>query len=88
MSKFLPLEFVLRGVLEQEIRKLNGNPKFYKAPKPFIDEKFGYEKIVGTTRDDRVVITAHYRAKGKEAALKRVVDRVRSEGISAEGVKQ
>ena len=88
VSKFLPLEFVLRGVLEQEIRKLNGNPKFYKAPKPFIDEKFGYEKIVGTTRDDRVVITAHYRAKGKEAALKRVVDRVRSEGISAEGVKQ
>lgn len=88
MSKFLPLEFVLRGILEQEIKKLNENPKFYKAPKPFIDEKFGYEKIVGTTKDDRVIITAHYRAKGKEAALKRVVDRVRSEGISAEGVKQ
>lgn len=89
VSKFLPLEFVLRGILEQEIRKLNENPKFYKPPAPFIGEKFGYEKIVGTTTaEGRVIITAHYRAKGKEAALKRVVDRVRSEGISAEGVKQ
>jgi hypothetical protein len=89
VSKYLPLEFVLRGILEQEIKNLNENPKFYKAPKPFIDEKFGYEKIVGTTtKDEHVIITAHYRARGKEAALKRVVDRVRSEGISAEGVKK
>ena len=89
VSKFLPLEFVTRAIAEQEIKKLNDNPKFYKAPKPLIDEGFGYESIVGeTTSDDRVVITARYRAKGKEAALKRVADRVRAEGISSEGVKQ
>jgi len=89
VSKFLPLEFVTRAIIEQEIKKLNENPKFYKAPLPFADEGFGYESIVGETSDDgRVVITASYRAKGKESVLKRVADRVRAEGISAEGVKQ
>ena len=89
VSKFLPLEFVTRAIIEQEIGKLNENPKFYKAPKPIIDEGFGYEAIAGETRDDgRVIITARYRAKGKEAALTRVADRVRAEGISSEGVKQ
>ena len=89
MSKYLPLEFVTRTLIEQEIKKLNENPKFYKAPIPFVEEGFGYEGISGETRDDgRVIITASYRAKGKEAALKRVVDRVRAEGISSEGVKQ
>ena len=89
VSKYLPLEFVTRTLIEQEIKKLNENPKFYKAPIPFVEEGFGYEGISGETRDDgRVIITASYRAKGKEAALKRVVDRVRAEGISSEGVNQ
>lgn len=89
VSKYLPLEFVTRSIVEQELKKLNQNPKFYKAPKPFIDEGFVYESIIGeTSADKRVVITARYRAKGKESALKRLADRVRAEGISAEGVKQ
>lgn len=89
VSKFLPLEFVVRGVLEQEIKKLNQNPKFYKAPKPITDEGFVYESIFGRKNDKgRVIITARYRATGDEAALKRVADRVRAEGIRSEGVKE
>lgn len=89
VSKYLPLEFVTRSIIDQELKKLNENPKFYKAPKPFIDEKFGYESIVGTVgKDKRVIITARYRAAGKETTLERLVDKVRSEGISAEGVKE
>ncbi len=88
VSKYLPLEFVLRSILDQEIANLNKNPKFYKAPKPLIDEGFVYAAIVGeATAEGRVIITARYRAKGKEAALKCLVDRVRAEGIAAEGVK-
>ncbi len=89
VSKYLPLEFVVRSILEQEIKNLNANPKFYKAPKPFIDEGFVYESIVGDLDDKgRVVITARYRAKGAESKLKKIADRVRTEGISAEGVKE
>jgi hypothetical protein len=89
VSKYLPLEFVVRSILEQEIKKLNANPKFYKAPKPFIDEGFVYDSIVGDSNDaGRVVITARYRAKGAEGKLKKIADRARAEGISAEGVKE
>lgn len=89
LSKFLPLESILRPILDDELRKLNANPKFYKAPKPFVSEGFGYESIIGRRNaESRVIITARYRAKGEEAVLKRVADRVRTEGISAEGVKE
>ncbi|MEK7265467.1 MAG: hypothetical protein AAB227_05140 [Pseudomonadota bacterium] len=89
VSKFLPLEFITQSIIEQELKKLNENPKFYKAPKPFLDEGFVYESISGDTgADKRVIITARYRAKGKESALKKLADRVRSEGIRAEGVKK
>ncbi len=89
LSKFLPLKSLLKPILNSEIKNLNANPKFYKAPKPFISEGFVYESIIGKRNaQGRVLITARYRAKGEEAALKRVVDRVRAEGISAEGVKE
>jgi hypothetical protein len=89
VSKYLPLEFVIKAILDQEIKKLNANPKFYKAPRPFIDEGFVYQSIRADRTDaGRVVITARYRARGKESALGRVADRVRAEGISAEGVKK
>lgn len=89
VSKYLPLEFVTQSIVEQELKKLNQNPKFYKAPKPFVDEGFVYESIVGETGSDkRVIISARYRAKGPESALKTVADRVRAEGISAEGVRK
>lgn len=89
VSKYLPLEFVTRSIIEQELKELNQNPKFYKAPKPFVDEGFVYDGISGeTSLDKSVVITARYRAKGKESALTRIADRVRAEGVSAEGVKE
>lgn len=88
MSKYLPLETVLSPILTEELKKLNANPKFYKAPKPFITEGFVYQSIAGQrTTAGRILITARYRAKGKEETLKRLVDRVRAEGIAAEGVK-
>ncbi|MCB2114645.1 MAG: hypothetical protein KDD85_14025 [Parvularculaceae bacterium] len=89
VSKYLPLEFVTRAIIEQEIKKLNENPKFYKAPLPFADEGFGYAGIKGrTNKHGRVIIIAHYSTKGDAAKVARVVERVRAEGISAEGVKQ
>lgn len=89
VSKYLPLEFVLKSILEQEIKKLNQNPKFYKAPKPLIEEGFVYESIrADKAAGDRVVITARYRARGDQKTIKRLADRVRVEGISAEGVRE
>lgn len=89
VSKYLPLEFVLGGILEQEIKNLNLNPKFYKAPKPLIEEGFVYEAIRGDRNaEGRVIITARYKAQGPAAKLKTLADRVRAEGISSEGVKQ
>ena len=89
VSKFLPLEFVVSGILDQEIRKLNDNPKFFKPPKPFVDEGFSYESIASAAdKRGRVVITARYRAKGPESVLTTIAERVRAEGISAEGVRQ
>ena len=83
VSKYLPLEFVLRRAVEQEINKLNANPKFYRAPKPLIDEGFSYQSIAATEDDDgNVVITAKYKAKGPAASLDRVVEKTRSEGIT------
>ena len=89
VSKYLPLEFVTRSIIDQELKKLNQNPKFYKAPKPFVEEGFVYEGITGAADENgRVIITARYRAKGKEATLKKLSARVGAEGISAEGVKE
>lgn len=89
MSKFLPLEFVVGSILDQEIGRLNENPKFHKPPKPFVDEGFQYESIAGEAdKKGRVVITARYRAKGPESVLSKIAERVRAEGISAEGAKQ
>jgi hypothetical protein len=83
LSKYLPLEFVTRRALEQELVKLNGNPKFYRAPKPLVDEGFLYEGIsAARTAEGRIVITALYRARGEEAAFGRIVDRLRTTGIS------
>ena len=88
VSKFLPLESALKPILNEELKKLNANPKFYKAPQPFISEGFVYESLTGKRNaQGRVLITARYRAKGDASKLTKVVDRVRVEGISAEGVK-
>lgn len=83
VSKYLPLEFVARRVVASELDKLNKNPKFYRAPNPFVGEGFEYEAIRGRNLDgDRVVITAKYRASGGSDTLNRLVEAVRRDGIT------
>ncbi len=83
LSKYLPLEFVVRRALDQELTKLNDNPKFYRAPEPLSGEGFVYEGIsAAETRDGRIVITALYRTNGEEAAFARIVRKLRADGIT------
>ena len=83
LSKYLPLEFVVRRALEQELAKLNDNPKFYRAPQPLLDEGFSYEGMsAAETSDGRVIITALYRARGEEAALTRITQKLRTSGVT------
>lgn len=83
VSKYLPLEFVVKRALEQELNKLNDNPKFYRAPQPLFGEGFSYEGISAEESDDgQVVITARYKAAGAPAAFDRIVEKLRREGIT------
>ncbi len=85
VSRYLPLEFVLRRVLTSEIDKLNLNQKFYQAPKPLIDDGFSYVSIdAEITEDERTVITARYEASGERAVLDRLMTRIREDGITQE----
>ncbi|MEO1136625.1 MAG: hypothetical protein AAFW68_08455, partial [Pseudomonadota bacterium] len=59
ISKYLPLEFIVRRALEQELANLNKNPKFYRAPQPLLSEGFTYQSIEANEDEDgHVVITA------------------------------
>ncbi len=83
ITKYLPLEFVVRRALEQELLKLNDNPKFYRAPQPLHAEGFQYESMSAIeTPEGRVVITALYRASGTAAAFDRVKRKLRDDGIT------
>ena len=83
VSKYLPLEFVLRQVLDNEIKKLNQNRKFYRAPEPLNGEGFVYESIrAEETAEGRVVITAMYRASGDANAFDRLAAKLRAEGLT------
>ncbi|PQA88577.1 hypothetical protein [Hyphococcus luteus] len=83
LSKYLPLEFVVRRALEQELAKLNDNPKFYRAPQPLAGEGFVYEDIsAAQTKDGRIVITALYRANGDGSTFDRIVRKLRADGVT------
>ncbi|GJL93880.1 MAG: hypothetical protein DHS20C05_02850 [Hyphococcus sp.] len=83
VSKYLPLEYVIRRVMTNELYKLNQNPKFYRAPTPLLEENFVYESIEAEeTATGRVIITARYKAEGTTAALDRVVENTRDTGIT------
>jgi hypothetical protein len=83
VSKYLPLEFVMRRVLEQELKRLNENPKFRNAPKPLIDEGLSYETIVGIRNaKERVIINARYVGKGGKEKLDRIAQRMKAEGLT------
>ena len=83
VSKYLPLEFVAKRVIDGELKNLNQNRKFYRAPQPLYGEGFSYESIRGTTSDDgRVWITAIYRADGDTDTLERLADKMRDDGVT------
>lgn len=83
VSKYLPIEFVVRTALDQEIAKLNKNTKFYRAPKPFLDLGYKYESMKGEKRPDgRVIIIARYRAAGEASGYARLAAKMREAGIS------
>lgn len=83
VSKYLPLDFVISRALTRELNRLNDNPKFWRAPQPLLDEAFVYERIdAEVDGDDRVVITALYRARGAEPAFGRIIARLRTTGIT------
>lgn len=83
VSKYLPLEFVARQVINSELAKLNRNRKFYRAPNPLYAEGFEYESIgAEKLAGDRTVITARYRASGGLDKLDRLVEAVLEEGIT------
>ncbi len=83
ISKYLPLEFIVRGALDQEIAKLNKNTKFYRAPEPFHSLGYQYESMKGEKKPDgRVVITARYRGAGEASAYSALAARMRESGVS------
>ncbi len=82
VSKYLPLEFIVRGALDQEIAKLNKNTKFYRAPKPFVDLGYKYESMKGERNlGGRVIIIARYRASGETSRYATLAAKVREAGI-------
>jgi hypothetical protein len=83
LGKYLPLEFLIKRALDGELKKLNANPKFYRAPNPLYAELFRYEGIAAKVdADKRVLITARYGANGTQKALDRVAARMKSEGVT------
>ncbi len=83
VSKYLPLEFVARRVIEAELNNLNQNRKFYRAPDPLYAEGFAYASIEGQkTAGERVIITARYRATGGSEKLGRLIEAMREDGIT------
>lgn len=83
VSKYLPLEFLVRRALDQELVKLNKNTKFYRAPKPFVGLGYKYESMKGEKKPDgRIIITARYRAAGEAAAYRTLAAKMREAGIS------
>lgn len=83
ISKYLPLEFVAQRVINAELQNLNKNRKFYRAPNPLHAEGFEYESIEAEIVDGgRVIITARYRASGGLSKLDRLVEAVRSDGVT------
>ena len=83
VSKYLPLEFVVRRVLNGELRKLNENTKFYRAPQPFFAGGFSYHSIGAQKKPDgHVVITARYSADGGPQDLDALAAAIRANGIT------
>lgn len=83
LGKYLPLEFLVKRALDGEMKKLNDNPKFYRAPNPLYSELFRYEAIAAKVgAQGSVLITARYGANGNAKVFDRVAARMKSEGVT------
>ncbi len=83
LSQFLPLEFIVRRVLNAELEKLNDNKKFYQAPQPLHDAGFLYHSIAAKKQPgSRIVITARYVGQGGGDTLDQLADDIRTDGIT------
>lgn len=83
LGKYLPLEFLIKRALDGEMKKLNENPKFYRAPNPLYGELFRYESIAAKVdAEKRVLITARYGTNGNAKALDRIAARMKAEGVT------
>ena len=84
LNQFLPVETILQKIIESNLRTLNKNPKFYRAPQPFHREGFAYDAIRADLDGDQVIITATYSADGDAATLDRLTASLRDDGIISE----
>ncbi len=84
VNRYLPLEFVTRRIIESELKKLNDNPKFFRAPQPLHRAGFTYRSIEADRVNGRVIITAQYTAAGERETLDRIVDNLLEDGIVSE----
>ncbi len=83
LGKYMPLETLVRSAVNSELKKLNDNPKFYRAPNPLYTEMFRYESMTSKVdAQQRVIITARYFANGKPAAFDRIVAKMKTEGVT------
>ena len=85
VSKYLPLEFVAKRVIENEIAKLNKNRKFYRAPSPLTEAGLSYEAIYAEkTETGRVVVTAIYKGSGDQSDIEALIEKTETDGITQE----
>lgn len=83
LGKYLPLESVVRRAAEGEIKKLNENPKFYRAPNPLYAEMFRYQSMAAKVdAQKRVIITARYQAKGDAKVFDRIAAKMKKDGVT------
>lgn len=84
VNKYLPMEFVTRRIIQNELTRLNDNPKFFRAPQPFHKEGFTYRSIEADRENGRVMITARYAADNDRDALGRIGEMLLDDGIVSE----
>ena len=84
VNRYLPIETILRKIVESDLRILNRNAKFYRAPQPFHREGFVYRNIRADIDGERVIITADYETSADRSAIARIGQALRDEGIISE----
>lgn len=83
VSRYLPLEFITRRILNAELANLNKNTKFYRPPNPLYEEGFRYVSLTGRVTDgDRVIMKARFINKNEQVDLDDLATSFREEGLT------